>query len=855
MSSVLINHALENIWSVPDPFNQVILKPNRVTPVNGITLLYSYYWEDIYLPNKTSSFHLYEVGQCNSNLLDLFNANNTWQLISDACNQTNLIVDIYTETGIQLPRTRTWYKITNNNSIIFAIERNDRINFNFNTDGIYIRLYINAFYQRAENANNEQIVVSGGIINSTDDITAIYSAMSLIQNAIHYTGGLYCFINGYKQPIINIANTKIGDVAEFVFDPSVYKVADFKITTLQPFTSILDNVNKVLLHYSGNSDGWIDYIDNIDIFMVDITTQKGVYVHKNNPNTLRNVTYKDYSFVANYLADYYSNFTNSDGSVNIENLYLRLHIRYSGDEYLPILESNQTNYLMKLPDSVIMQTLLSGSGAIPIWQAAQLENSFYTKIMRSNYNDITLDLVEKAYGYTQCNYVLGNNPITVNDGTVTLPPAFQQNATGFEYDINGKLLGFYYIPANSIVYICTNSNCVNVEFIEGIGSNILDEVYDLNPTTISSTNNYRFYIYVLNQNTNTYNWVDVTNKGYNVFTNNVSNWTPATPTGVIKRMSRSDKRFLVYETTLNPTDGLLIHQISYLQNTINGQISTAVSVPVGELDVWLNGYSLVPGIDYLINYPTINIINKVYLNPTPGSQTLTIRFTGFCDSNLQMTPVKETGYVYDGLLSVNNVYNLHEDRVQRIVVGGSMKTYNQVTFVEDTNTGILQNGLPYSIRDVINPLNGLIDIDAYDFYKESLSIEETVSDYMTIKLPQNAVSNLNPISNLYKLYSPFIGKIIYDLINNYLSTADLVEPYSDMYVMQLCEPYQYLLLMDPINPAFTPDTRYCDIQPHWLNTTVSLNLVKFQFITSVVRIYANELIDLNEYVLLDPTLP
>ena len=89
MSSVLINHALENIWSVPDPFNQVILKPNRVTPVNGITLLYSYYWEDIYLPNKTSSFHLYEVGQCNSNLLDLFNANNTWQLISDACNQTN----------------------------------------------------------------------------------------------------------------------------------------------------------------------------------------------------------------------------------------------------------------------------------------------------------------------------------------------------------------------------------------------------------------------------------------------------------------------------------------------------------------------------------------------------------------------------------------------------------------------------------------------------------------------------------------------------------------------------------------------------------------------------------------------
>lgn len=852
MYSLLVQDALANAWCVPDPFNQVILQPNRITPFNGVQLNYRYMWSNIYLPSTTAVYHLYEIGQINPNLLDLFSASSTWQLISTACNNTNVVIDIYTELGIQIPRTRTWFQITKDKNILIAIEQNVLLPYDFNNDLIFIRLYKNAYFEQTDLNANEAIVVGGGLMSSIETITALTAQIAAIVGSSYYAGGMSMMINGYKQPSITIATVNVGDIAEFVYDSTIYKVADFQITTLASFNSVLDNVNKVLLHYAGNSDGFIDYIDNIDIFMVDETTQKGVYVHKNASNTLRMVTYKDYAFVTNYLAPYFTNFP----TTNQANLYLRLHIRYSGAEHTPIADSNQTNYLMQLPDTQLIQAMVGSLSNVPVWQAASLENSAYTALMRSSYNQITQPLVEQAYGYTKANWVLGQTPITIPPETtsVTLPPAFQLGATSFEYNAAGVLLGYYAVAANSLTYSIVNTSCTNVELVSGVGGTTLDEYYDLVPVTVTPGNNYRYYIYAPNLATGITSWVDATDTGDYVITGGVSNWSPTVPSGVLKRLVRSDKRFLLYQATLTPVDGLLVHQLTYIQNTLSGQLQSGVTIPLGELDVWLNGYSLVEGVDFIFNFPMISIISKEYLTTTPGPQTLTIRFTGFCNSSLETTPLNEVGYVYNGVLSANGAYDLHSERVQRIVIAGAMVPVADVSFIENTTTGSLVDGAPYSIRDVVNPLNNLIDQDPYAFYTVSKSVEKTVSNYLTVATPQVTASPINPITDKYVLYSPFIGKIIYDLTQGYIVNSQLDGAYSDSLVMQLCEPYLYLLALDPITPVNQPDQDYTVIQPHWLSTAIALNTANYRFIMNVIRIYGNGLISISSLITLNAGL-
>lgn len=852
MSSLLVQNALDNVWSVPDPFNQVILKPGRITPINGVSKYFDYAWDTFYLPNQTSIFHLYQIGQVGPVLIDLFEADSQWRLLSDACNNTFIVADIYTEFGLQLPRTRTWYFVTENKNIIVAVEKNSKLKYDFNDDAVYVRFYKNAYFEQDNIGPSDMIAVGGGIMTSSADIIALTTQVNAIVTSPNYHGGIYYFVNGYKQPALNAVTVNVGDVAEFVYDTTIYKVADFRISDCASFYSELDNLNKILLHYAGNNDGFIDYIDNIDIFMIDSSTQKGVYVHKNAKEALRMVTYKDYSFVTNYLYPYFPNFY-VNGVVHVPNLYLRLHIRYSGNPDTPTLEANQVSYLMKLSDAQLTQAMSGVNSTMPAWRASALEKSAYCQLMRSSYNQITENLVEQAYGYTKCNYAMGENLKTVPaSGTfaVAVQAAFQNGATAYEYDSAGLLLGFYSVTPLSLWYSPTNSNAALVEFIEGIGSDVLDEKYELVTTLIDPSKNYRYYVLVPNAQTNQNNWVDVTDQSYYLVTSGVSTWDNTSPIGVVKRLVRSDKNFLAYQTTVNSVDGVLAHSITYKQNTLSGQISTTMQIPLGDLDVWLNGHSLVEGIDYVFNFPVVNIFAKEYLNPTPSAQTLTIRFTGHCSAQLEPRKPKDVGYVFDGVLSANGRYNLHKERIQRIVVGGKLMNPSAVRYVEDQPSGSLVDGKPYSIKDVISPLGGILKQDPYRFYDSSMIVENAASDYLTRLLPQTTASPINPIVNKYRLYSPFLGKILSDLNSGYLSDPMMDDPYPDSFVTDLCARYQYLLKNDPIAPQNVPDLRYCVIHPHWLDVPISLNANNYRFFLNVVRIYAQGVVAISSMVTL-----
>lgn len=853
MVQPLVAEALSDTWGNPDPYNQVILRPARISPINGVFKRFRYGWTNYGVPNLTSRFHIYQTGQISPLLINLFGATDSWQLLSAACNDSKLMAHVYSQLGVLAPLTRTWYRWSDKKNIFIAVEINERIPMAWAELDVFVHLYKNSFFESALAGDNDALVIDGGLMSSTDDILQMQAQVHAVVNAPGYNGQLIAFVNGRRAPDISLATAKIGDVAEYVHDTSIYKVVDFPITSLPTFQSTLDNKAKRLLHYASSGETLIDYEDHIDFYMLHQNSGVGVYVHKNKADTVRQLTHKDYAIAADYLPPYYDNFKDANGQVDTSKLKLRMMVRYSGQGSAPALDANMSKFLMDLNDLQQQQAMVGVQATFPLWQAANLEKSDYMRLMRSTYNEITSVLVEQAYGYYRVNSILGQSYFKYTSGQLAVPPAFQHGASAFEYDIDGKLLASHSV-GDATMYTPLSGSCKLVEFIEGIGSKSIDEFYGSNPVVLEDGYNYRFYLRVMDAQTNLPIWQDVTGTTHYTVESGLAYWGPNTITNSLDRIVRSDKKFLDYEVVLDLDSGLLTHQINYDKITAKGTINSPLAVPLGELDVWLNGQPLVRGVDYILNFPTISVINKEFLlypGSGPKYQTLRIRMTGFCDAQLQLNPVDETGFVYNGVLSANGQHDLHREKVQRIVVNGALKHLDDVAFLEDGTGQVLNSpveGKPYEIRDTINRLPGLIESEPYALYRTTRSDTLAAESYASVRLPQSVAYPVSPIASRYKLFSPFLSKILVDLQADYIDLSEFAEPYSDAMVRTLCVPYLYLLPLDPIGPGNLPDTNYCLVHPHALAAAVQLPEIKYQFFQRVLAVFAQDKVVSNTQI-------
>lgn len=869
MPSLLVRDALAQSWGNPDPTNQMILKPARLSRRNGVKRQLSYAWNVYKLPNTDSRFHVYQIGQIHPQLLNLFDLEvYEWTLLSEAVNNTNVMVDLYTSIGIQLPRTRSWFRWVDGKNIFIAVEINSRINVPWPDLEVWLRLYKNSYFETDMAGPNERVEIAGGLMANSQAITTLRNAGLAIENDEDYNGGMSYFINGIRRSSLSLSVASAGDVVEYVYDTTIYKVVEFPVTQLPSFVSTLDAKSKGVLHYAQAESDHFDFVDHIDLYLHDVISGRGAYIHKNAADTLRQLTHKDYALALDYLPAYYPTFRNSNGQVDLNVLRIRMHVRLGGQALVPHLDANMSRYLMEMPDANQSQAMVGVNATFPLWQAAALEASAYMQLMRSNYTQITTDLVQRAYGYYRVNKILGDSILPVVEledpetnemvKSVTVPYAFRAAGTAYEYDADGLLLGVFTMANNILTYFPDEPDCATVEFVEGVGGKSIEEFYGSAPVPLSALQSYRFYIKVAVEG-GPAQWQDVTGTGHYRIENGVAYWADNTITTSLDRLVRSDKKFLKYDVQFLLSDATLVHQINYDKITTKGTINSPLQVPMGELDVWLNGHPLIKGIDYLLNFPILSVVNKEFLiqpeDPEDASyQTLELRMTGFCDPQLKLTPIEEVGFVYNGVLSTNARHDMHMEKVLRISVNGALKRVSEVHFVEEgedvQETELPIEGKPFQIRDMVNRLNGFLTQEAYAHYRLTRANEQLAESYLSQRVPQEIASPISPIVNKYEVFSPFLAKIIHDLLqeDDYIDLTEFEEPYSDSLVRSLCVPYLHLLQSDPIGPGNLPDQRYCAIHPHPWNYTVLLPLVKFRFFQRVVKVYAHDQINYNALV-------
>lgn len=850
----LVDHAQKNVWCTPNQDHQTIVKPARLTPVGGAWNKVTVLWRTMSLPEQGPRFHVYQVGQIHPRLMGLFDAPiETWESLADCAKRQNVITDLYNTAGVQMPRVQTWYRVTRDKDLILAVKRQPGITgVSFDTDDLFLRIYENAYFNSSEaDAMADYIDVQGGTLQTSDDIMALQTQY---YNASLLPGCVYAFVNGMRVKEISFITCKTGDVAEYVYDSSVYLTQEWTVGDLPSFDSTLDLKHKFLLHYAGAGARGIDFYDDVDVFLYkpgDAGQFSGVFYHRNQLDAVRMVTHKDYAIPVAYVtgqAAYQAGWSDV-----VSTLKVRLQIRKSGYHRPLVYDNQRIQELYKMADADVLAAMVGLNATVPVWQASALEASGYTHLMRANLPEINRQLVQDAYGYNAISKLLGDTPkavTTVNAmAQVDVAYGLVNNSTAYEYDSNGLLLGWNR-HSYGTVYNPVNAGAAMVEQVVGTVGTRLQEVYGADSVLLNSAVEYRMYMCGLVGGIPDNKFVDVTATGNYAVVNNVLTWL-CDPTRYYP-MVRGNQISLGYTLNLPIQAGNLTFSLMHEQIRNGNLGSWVMQVPMGQLDLWLNGYSLIEGLDYFVQFPQIVITNKTFLvNPATDPQKVSLRFSGFCRADLSREPAQDPGFVKYALLSKNNRFDIRDDKVLRIVVDGKLCLRSQLLFAE-TDPGVTvpdaRNGAPYLIRDVVVPFKGTAVSDTYVLRQAAEVIDQSISNYMTQKLPEVSYNTPDAIPQRYAIFSPFCCRILNDLASGVLNPAVMYERMSDQDVFNICKPYEYLLAFDPTQDQNAVDDDFVIIHPHNLYTTMTLNFYQYRLALRMVNLYLKSKVTLASFV-------
>lgn len=856
MSDYLVYRAIRDVWCSPDQDRQARIVPRKISIYGGAVTEINVMWRRYKLPLAATRFNVYQIGAEYPTALGLADPEKqgVWVLLSDVCIANKLIVDLYNNKGIQMPRTATWYMVTHDNNLIFALQEQTKIPFYPETEDLCIRFYSNAYYNSDRSSSpDDYIDVQGMQVRTTEDILSLQNKY----DALNRKKGLaYAFVNGYRVSKPDMISVKLGDYVEVVYDGSIYTVVDFRISALNEFTSTLDNKRKYLLHPAAIANAVIDFHDDVDFFLYKPEAGgrlfKGVYYHRNaeSADAVRQITHRDWSVPVAYVAGYQAG---QEGWDDANDLVLRAHIRHAGFARPLVNEANRINELYKLTDEEILRAMNSIDAVVPEWHVDHLESSAYTRLMGADSVDITPQLAQQAFGYNAMALMLAPTPRFTRSSSgqnlVNIPVNLEGRSCMYEFNADGELTGWFNHTIGNL-HVADKPTTRLVEMLTGYGVNELDEHYGVHGMGVDSTLDYRMYKCGMFAGTADNKWVDVTGGPEYVISNNQLTWL--IDPEKYYTMVRSNRDFLAYDLNVGFQSGTLRFQLQSMQKRGEFPILRPMQIPMGELYLWMNGKALIEGIDYIVQFPEILITNKRYLvRPSTDKQKIHVRFCGHSRKDFSREVCADVGFVQHGVLSNNSRFDIRDDKVQHITVGGEFYDKSELSFAE-THSGVnvqgVKDGTPYVIRDIVVPMRGTTNANTYVLRDAALITDKHVADYLTLKLPPPVFTEIMSIENLYPVYSPFTSALLADLATKLLDDPRMYGAYSDNVVKDICKSYEHLLGFDQATPDHKADAGFMIVHANYQDIVTTLTLFQYRFLLRAVKIYLNDAVNLSHYV-------
>lgn len=845
---LLRQFAIDNVWGSPSKESLYVIKPARLSRMRGAMVTQRVKWEDIYLPTNRDTYHVFQIGKIAPSLLGIHCLNKNWVSLKDLINSSFIIAEVYDNNGLMYPKMNCYLRMDASGDITLAVKKTRQLT-TIDSEEIFFRVYTNSFYFSKRNTFGNEATECISFV-STGENTAIEANYVYAQYR-EKPGYAYGYRNGAYVSNFNPNLTRNGDILEIFYDASVYRVIDFDLSKLKSFTSTIDDKHKYLLHYPQSDNKTIDFVNNIDIYLVrkQGAYGRGYYYNKHHPDSIRMLSHKDYSVPVSYISGLYHNHSSEWGMMN--DLTIRMIIRRGGFDRPLIKESNRIFELYKMEDSKVRSALLGVDAVVDNWKADQLESSPYPRIMLNKSGVFDISDIQNMLGYDSIAKNYGDTPIkttkTVGRPEVILPPLLTKDVTVYEFNKKGLLLGFYYHGHDDNEhYRCYNQDTYYVEVIVGRGGNTIDAIYGEFEITPDPLLNYRSYICDYYNAKPTYRWLDVSNNGVTIPENGKLKiiaddiyWYPAFV---------SDKTFLSYSLKLTPHNGVYQFNVRDRRRVDNDLVWMDTTIPTRRLDVWLNGRWLVRDVDFFVKWPKVVITNKEFLKDAP-EQDIVLRATGFCKEDMTLEEPREVGFVVNGYLSANNRYDTRDDKVLSYYVDGYIRDKGDLHFAENVTEAQVdnaRNGAPYEVKETIIAFRDMSYLDTYMMRDESRSIDKKIEDYKTLMSPQKELPNPNFIKHRWKISSPFMQRIYSALLTRQIPFSAISGQYSDQKIHELVKPYLEYLELDPVKKGV--HLGYVEVHAHGYKDIIDMSIYHYNFLARVNKLYMDSQINLSQQV-------
>lgn len=904
MNDYLLRYAIDNVWCNLGQDRQFQYKLRQLTPRYGTRLNYVVDGERYVLPYESERdwFHVYQIGQVVPSHLALPKVYNQWMSLEKLAIHHKMLGEVYVDSGIQYSRAQTWVLLTTNQNLLVAVKILPLFP-DLDEQQPYLHFYQNAFFQSKRSDQSTRNFIEAHSIRpkTTAELRQFQVSM---QDLLAEKGGFpLCWVNGRLVQEISLVTAGVGDYCEWVLDSSIYRMIEYPLLNNPTFTSTLDASNKYLIHMpKAEAATTIEFHDDIAVFLCKnnnaLNRYSGIHYHHNDGKWMRQLTHRDWSIPVGRVQSMIASHPEdprvgtdprwpSDKWTTHDPMYIRMYYRRSGNERPLIADSSRIQELYRLQDADIIRAM-TGADSMPLWHAANLERAAYVRFMSaspgvvypiafqdpSKTNQSKRDAQNFAgdvFGYHESAHLLANNPAKVyldqTNRVADLAYCYWENATVFEYDAQGLLLEWFYHTGGSRYYV-QNSTCAYVEAITGVGSNNLEGVYGVNPVELPGGYEFRVYVNRIWGGVPTGEWQDITDLpnrhewGFLDETGDIPTFRWTVPATAWQGLIRRSNRFFLDARRFNKDAGLIRFSFRH-ESMSSGQLTEELmDIPFGQLDVILadefgrNGRTLVEDLDYvIIPGPTFRetqvVLNNLeYLNDI---NTVITRGTGFCSANFTMYKPTEFGFVEYGVLSANNVYDIHTHKMQRIVVDGHYRDFADVQFDEDFADMVIgdeRNGAPYQIqtpqvtfRDVYDPdgiARGIDDVK-----------DKQVSDYMTEYFPGRPRPESDKITTHYFVYSAYTCKILTDLIKGTLKPPLVNGFYTDMDIANAVKKYEWLKPFDILNRDYNKN--HVMVYPHWYPTAQGLDIQQYDFFVRVLKLGLREMPDLSHSIYITRT--
>lgn len=876
MKTTLREYALRHIWAEPHQDHQYMVKPNRLTRDLGARQTVNVMWEAINLPqprDESTSYHVYAIGKLPPKFLTLSLPYRSWVKADEQAHIDQTVIEVTTDNGMNIPLQHCYLYYSDEHTLLLAIERStvdlgvfDMVNpygqtittaVNLDNIGIYVRFYHNAFLQTHRWLNNPASVVLNHlswVIDSESTFSTIlasYQSLSPTQKkqTVWYLDGWVS--NAPTTWNKNLLGRRLG----FTIDGTIKKTVMKPLSSLVGFKSIKDYRHDKLLMIDTTNKTEIDYQDDIDFYLVGGTTNTfiGVRLNRMNPATIRQVTHNSWSI----NGDEINRLINANPKLTDQgDLYLLAVIRQGGNALSMSGRADRLDDLCLLNDDQYQQALAGVNSSVDFWTAAALENAPFNKVLSAKSNEMADQDIEDALGYWTIakNIVKSQYQIPASK-IVDLTSYYAESLykdtvdhhplTIWGYNEQGRLISYFTVDQPTDQLDLTNSYQNGVRTIEVIQGRLArtadpkgiypDSAVVTDP--LMTVYGCRHYVCNIVGQTLDYDWIDVTDQAYVSYTP-ATDTTPPIATWNYNLLAAANlypctkvaSAVCVWEITFERTDARLKDAVEIALTTTDSGFYRNVCGLFGYVDVFLDGYPLIHGLDYIVNKTgTITVLKQIaeHINPT-----FIVRAYGYGDPQTNTVyPAKEIGFVKQGLISKDGVYRPHIDREERVIIGGFLRpsvawaekdpaanplTEQQVfadpglisTALDEFGTQVSSfsiEGKPYAIYDYHPIVDIMTTRPTTPLLQTALKRDQAVSEYLTPRLAETPTTLEYIAWDRWLLYSPILNYYISHW-NNPNPLVNGQSDVNDLMIQDWEDDDQLLLMTKPIVNRF----KHCD---------------------------------------------